>query len=147
MIDIVIGVHSKSYDSSTIASFVQKYLQNNLDPDITCTPLPAIDFDLEADSITVGDVTIHRGVVTYLNKIITITSSQYSLLYYLMASVGYICTQTKLCRYLWPDRDDPEVYDSLKKKIQILRTTLKQGPGKKFITTVIGRGYAIYSSP
>ena len=134
-------------DPVTVAAFVEKYLKNAVDSDITCKGIP-IALESFQSSLDDGEnIVLDHGQVVYKEHLLQgISSNQYMLLYYLIVNRGRICPKRSIIQYIWPDRDDLLVANSLKKLVQKLRNNLDQGPGRDYITTVNRLGYVIHNS-
>ena len=90
--------------------------------------------DLELDQIT------HR--VTRAGKYIVLTSTEYSLLEYLMLHVQQVVTRTMILEHVW-DLDSDPYTNIITVYINYLRKKIDTGFEKKLIHSIRGTGYIL----
>jgi heavy metal response regulator len=90
--------------------------------------------DLELDQLTHQ---VKRG-----NQLFELTSTEYSLLEYLMLNAGQVVTRTMISEHVWND-DFDRFSNVINVYINYLRKKIDQGFDKKLIHSIRGTGYIL----
>jgi two-component system OmpR family response regulator len=102
----------------------------------------------EPTSLTAGDLTMNllSREVSRKGKQIELQPAEFSLLEYLMRSMGRVVSKTMIMEHVWDYNFDPQT-NVVEARICRLRDKIDREFGKKLIHTIRGVGYVLKDTP